>query len=432
MRSTIIPATRDAVPSRTRSPVLDRLARRALHAVLKNVHTGRLALIDGAEKSVFGRSADGAAPTATIYVHDPRFYRELALAGSVGAGEAYMAGYWTCSDLVELVRLFVLNADVLDGMESGPARFTEPLRRALHWLHRNTRRGSRRNIAAHYDIGNDLFALFLDQSMMYSSAVFDSPDQSLEAAQTEKNDRICRKLDLGPGDHLLEIGTGWGGFAAYAATHYGCRVTTTTISHAQYALAVQRVHEAVLQDRVQVLLQDYRDLRGSFDKIVSIEMIEAVGHQYFETFFTHCSALLKPSGMMLLQAITVADQRYEHARRSVDFIKRHIFPGCCIPSVTALLHAATRASDLRMFHLEDIGPHYATTLRLWRERFFTNLDHVRALGYPDEFVRMWEFYLSYCEGGFAERAIGDAQMLLVKPGNRRAPVLGDLPARAVG
>ena len=289
-------------------------------------------------------------------------------------------------------------------------------------MRRNSRAGSRRNIAAHYDLGNEFFRSFLDETLMYSAATFEHEQQSLHDAQVARLDRICRKLELGPDDHLLEIGTGWGGLALHAARHFGCRVTTTTISREQWTLARERVREAGLGDRVEVLCEDYRDLTGTYDKLVSIEMIEAIGHQYYDTYFAKCSELLAPHGAMLLQAITIADQRYERARRSVDFIQRYIFPGSCIPSVAALSSSIARASDLRLFHLDDIGPHYATTLAHWRQNLRANLARVRSLGYGEEFIRMWEYYFCYCEGGFMERVIGDVQMLLVKPGNRRMPV----------
>jgi cyclopropane-fatty-acyl-phospholipid synthase len=311
-------------------------------------------------------------------------------------------------------------------MERGLARFAAPARRALHWLNRNTRAGSRRNIEAHYDLGNEFFALFLDESLMYSSAVFEGGGGDLHSAQLAKLDRVCRKLQLRPSDHLVEIGSGWGSLAIHAAREYGCRVTTTTISPAQYALACERIRTAGLADRVEVLLADYRDLRGRYDKVVSIEMIEAVGWQYYETYFAKVSQLLAPDGLALIQSITIADHRYEFARRSVDFIQKYIFPGCTIPSIGALCNAVMRASDLRLFHLEDIGPHYARTLRLWRERFLSRRCDMHALGHSEEFCRLWEFYFSYCEGGFEERAISDVQMLLVKPENRRAPLLTPL------
>jgi cyclopropane-fatty-acyl-phospholipid synthase len=260
----------------------------------------------------------------------------------------------------------------------------------------------------------------LDPTMMYSSGIFEKPSQSLEDASLAKLKIICQKLALKESDHVLEIGTGWGGFAIYAAKNYGCKITTTTISQQQYLLAIERIKAAGLEDKIEVLLSDYRDLTGTFDKLVSIEMIEAIGHQFFDTYFAQCSRLLTPNGMMLLQAITIADQRYASALKSVDFIQRYIFPGSCIPSVTAMLNSITQSTDLRLFDLQDIGPHYATTLAKWRDNFFEHIEAIRAMGYPETFIRMWEFYLCYCEGGFEERALGDVHMLLVKPENRRA------------
>ncbi len=396
---------------------------RAVRSRLAAITRGSLVVCDGLHMDRYGLTSRQHPLSATLRIHDPRFYSEVAFGGSIGAGEAYMQGYWSADDLTGVMRVILQNREVLDGMETGWARVTEPMRKALHWAARNTRRGSSRNIQAHYDLGNDFFKLFLDPTMMYSSAIFEREDTPLEDASIAKLDRICRKLDLKAGDRVLEIGTGWGGFAMHAARHYGCHVTTTTISPSQHQLARERVTAAGLDDRITLLLQDYRDLTGQYDKLVSIEMIEAVGHQYYDTFFRQCSALLKPEGTLLLQAITIADQRYESAKRAVDFIQRYIFPGSCIPSVTALCVSLTRASDMRLFHLEDIGPHYALTLRRWRENFNARLSEVRALGYPESFVRMWEFYLCYCEAGFMERVIGDVQMLLVKPGARPAPVV---------
>jgi cyclopropane-fatty-acyl-phospholipid synthase len=412
-------ATAGLAPAREpRADALDALGRRALLAKLRSLQKGCLVLVDGSERHRFGKPDHALPEPVVIHVHDSRLYGDVAFGGSVGAGEAYMRGYWTTPQLVDVVRLFVLNMDVLDGLEGGLARFTNPLRKAVHALRRNSRAGSRRNIAAHYDLGNDFFRLFLDETLMYSAATFEHPAQSLHDAQLARLDRICEKLHLGANDHLLEIGTGWGGLALHAARHYGCRVTTTTISRQQWRLARERVREAGLESRIEVLCQDYRDLTGRFDKLVSIEMIEAIGHQYYDTYFKRCAELLAPEGAMLLQAITIADQRYERARRSVDFIQRYIFPGSCIPSVAALSASIARAGDLRMFHLEDIGPHYATTLAHWRQNFRANLPRIRALGYDESFIRMWEYYFCYCEGGFTERVLGDVQMLLVKPGNR--------------
>lgn len=411
-------------PALTPKPHLfDRHAERAVRSRLEGLADGELTLHDGATNAVYGRRTARCGLAATIVIHDPRFYGELAFGGSIGAGEAYMQGYWSADDLTAAVRILAQNRAVLEGLDGGLTRVTSVLQHVLHWLNRNTRAGSRRNIAAHYDLGNDFFALFLDANLMYSSAIFERADMTLEDAQVARLERICRKLELRESDHLLEIGTGWGGMAIHAARNYGCRVTTTTISREQHAEAIERVRAAGLSAHVTVLLEDYRDLGGRYNKLVSLEMIEAVGHEYYDAYFAACSRLLAPEGLMLLQAITIADQRYEAARASVDFIQRHIFPGSCIPSVTALMASVARASELRLIHMEDIGPHYALTLRHWRERFLSRLDAVRALGYPETFLRMWEFYLCYCEGGFTERALGDAQMLLAKPDNRRAPLV---------
>lgn len=393
--------------------------RRLVLTRLESLREGRLIIDEGNDTATFGSASLDTSLTVTVRVHDPRFYRHLLLGGSLGAAEAYLRRYWDADDLTALVRLFVRNRAVLDGVEGGLASFSVPWVQLVHWLHRNTLGGSRKNIAAHYDLGNDFFELFLDESLMYSCAIFDSPEASLEAASRVKIDRICRKLQLASHDHLLEIGTGWGGFALHAASQYGCRVTTTTLSQQQYALARQRVQAAGLGDRITVLRQDYRELRGRFDKLVSIEMIEAVGHQYLDDYFAACSRLLKPDGMLLLQAITIADQHYERAKGSVDFIKHYVFPGSCIPSVSAIMAAVARASDLRLFHLEDIGAHYVTTLQGWRERFQRNRPRIQALGYSERLLRTWDFYFGYCEGGFAERFLGDVQMLLVKPLCRR-------------
>ena len=391
---------------------LENLAERGLRARFARLEHGLITLIDGGRRETYGHATPRCALHATLHIRDRRAYAEVAFGGSVVAGESFMAGDWTADDLTALVRILLVNRGVLDGMHGGWSRMAELTRRVLHAAARNTRAGSRRNITAHYDIGNDFFELFLDPTMMYSCAVFERDDMTLEQAQIAKLERLCRKLDLKPGDHLLEIGTGWGALALHAARHYGCRVTTTTISREQHALARQRIDDAGLADRITLRLDDYRDLDGRYDKLVSVEMIEAIGHQYFDTFFARCSELLVPGGTMVLQAITIDDRLYESARDSVDFIKRHIFPGCCIPSVTALAQSMSQASTLRIVDLEDIGPHYATTLAAWRRNLFNNAGHVRARGYPEALLHMWHFYLSYCEGGFAERTLGDVQMVL--------------------
>ncbi|MCW8872857.1 MAG: cyclopropane-fatty-acyl-phospholipid synthase family protein [Xanthomonadales bacterium] len=393
---------------------LDGLARRIVLRQLERLDRGNLRLTDGADTYHFG-AADRSGIAAHITVADPRFYSELAFGGSIGGGEAYLHGYWHCDDLVALVRLLLQNRPVLDGMEGGAARFTIPLQKLFHWVNRNTHEGARRNIAAHYDLGNDFFSLWLDETMMYSSAIFERPDMSLHEAQQARLDRICNQLQLKPDDHVVEIGTGWGGFALHAARHYGCRVTTTTISAEQYELAYQRVVDAGLHDRITLLLDDFRDLEGQYDKLVSIEMIEAIGHDLFVPYFRKCSALLKPDGVMLIQAITIADQQYEEYRKSVDFIQRYIFPGGHLPSAAVMTDTVARHTDMRLLALEDIGLHYATTLNRWRKNFTAQLDQVRHMGYPEPFIRMWEYYLCYCEGAFLERAISDLQVVFSKP-----------------
>ncbi len=419
MRESIIPAEFNP-PRRRTTTVAQRLLRRAMLERLSRLEHGVLTFEEGGQRHRFGGGAGGDSLEATIKIVDPRFWSEVALGGNTGAGESYISGHWTCDDLTAAVRILVRNREVLTSLDDGAGWVAQPAFRLLHWLHRNSRAGSRRNIAAHYDLGNDFFELFLDPTMNYSCGIFPDEAADMEQASLAKMDAICRKLDLGPDDHLLEIGTGWGALAIHAADRYGCRVTTTTISRRQHELATERVAAAGLQDRITLLLSDYRDLEGRFDKLVSVEMIEAVGHQFLDTYFARCSELLKPKGMMLLQAITIRDQLYAEAVKSVDFIKRYIFPGAFIPSVNAICDSVARATDMRLFHLQDIGPHYATTLKQWRRRCVENAPRIRALGYPERFMRMWEFYLCYCEGGFLERNIGDVQMLLTKPLNRRA------------
>jgi cyclopropane-fatty-acyl-phospholipid synthase len=408
-----VPGTRP-VSGRRSAGWLDGLLRRGVLSRLDGLEDGRIVLEEGNRQRAFGAGGPSGL-AATVEVRDPRFYRRLALGGSLGAAEAFIRGYWECDDLVNLVRIFCRNPGVSAGVDRGLTRLAWPLFRIAHKLRRNTTRGSRRNIAAHYDLGNEFFARFLDETMTYSCGIFERPDSSLEEASTAKYDRICRKLALGPEDHVLEIGCGWGGFALHAAGRYGCRVTATTISRQQYEWARRRVREAGLEDRVTLLMEDYRRLRGTFDKLVSIEMIEAVGHEYFDTYFRACCNLLKPEGTMLLQAITIPDQRYDAYRQSVDFIQRYVFPGGLLPSIGVICESLGRASDFRPVHLEDITPHYAETLRHWRERFHRNLGEIRRMGLPEELLRIWEYYFCYCEGGFRERAIGTVQMLLTRP-----------------
>ena len=416
-------ATMISAPSFLKAPVrptqLENIARRVVRSRLSKLRNGQLTIKEGGSVVVYGRQTEACQLAAVLHVEHPAFYSDIAFGGSIGAGEAYMQGHWRCDELSDLLRLLLINKDVLEDIDSGLSAVVQPARKLLHWMNRNTRDGSRRNIAAHYDLGNDFYSSWLDPTMMYSCAYFETPDTSLEMAATAKLDRICRKLDLKATDSVVEIGTGWGGFAIYAAQNYGCHVTTTTISKEQYDLASLRVKEAGLESKISLLFDDYRDLEGQYDKLVSIEMIEAVGHQFHESFFQKCCDLLKPDGQMLLQAITIADQQYEKYKTGVDFIRRYIFPGGCLASVTDMTRVMTASTDMRVLHAEDIGPHYATTLRHWNERFFGNIEQIRSMGYPDTFVRMWEYYLCYCEAAFLERAIGTVQMLMMRPSARR-------------
>jgi cyclopropane-fatty-acyl-phospholipid synthase len=406
-----------------RPGLLSRLARRLLCERLGRLQDGEIRLQEGSQMLRFGARTARCGLSVTLTVRDPEFWSLAAFGGTVGAGESYINGHWRCDDLTGLVRIMVVNRHVMEEMEGGlAARGSALVRRLLHWANRNSRHGSARNIAAHYDLGNDLYRLMLDDTMAYSCGIFLREDATLHEASIAKFDAVCRKLALTGSDHLVEIGTGWGGLAIHAAEQYGCRVTTTTISREQHDFAKEKIAARGLSDRITLLFEDYRDLKGQFDKLVSIEMIEAVGAKYLDTYFSKCSSLLKPTGAMLLQAITLQDQFYAQALKSVDYIQRFVFPGSFIPSVSAIGDSVQRVTDMKLFNLEDIGPHYAPTLRLWRERFFANISKVRALGYPESFNRLWEFYLCYCEGGFAERQLGDVQMLLTKPDCRRAAI----------
>ena len=400
--------------------LIESLARRLVLRQLAQLRFGELRLVDGTAKHVFGNAIGVESLRVTVEVLHPQFYVEVAFGGTVGVGSAYIDNYWRCEQLTNLVQLFVRNRDAMNGLDGYWTALRTPFMRALHWMNRNTQHGSARNIAAHYDLGNDLYRLMLDETMAYSCGIFADEQTTLAEASRAKFDSACRKLDLRPGERLLEIGTGWGGLAVHAAQHYGAHVTTTTISREQYAYARSLVEQLGLRDRVTLLLEDYRNLEGQYDKLVSIEMIEAVGAKFLDTYLRKCASLLKDSGAMLLQAITIQDQFYRQALRSVDYIQRFVFPGSFIPSVNAITDSLRRATDFKLFHLEDIGPHYARTLAAWRRNFFDRISDVRRLGYNDRFIRLWEFYLSYCEGGFRERALGDVQMLLTKPGSRRA------------
>jgi cyclopropane-fatty-acyl-phospholipid synthase len=403
-----------------RVPVRDRAARAIVRSLLSRTRGGELVLDDGGRRRRFGASEAPQPLRAVVRVRSPRFYPKL-LRGSVGLGESYMEGLWDCDDLVTLTRIAARNAGALDSLRRTLAPALVPLQRWARWPRRNTQERARRQIAAHYDLGNELFSLFLDPTMMYSCAVFERPEATLEQASLAKLQRVCAKLALAPADHVLEIGTGWGGFATYAASRYGCRVTTTTISREQFEYARERVRKAGLEDRVTVLLEDYRDLRGRYDKLVSIEMIEAVGWQHLGTFFRRCSQLLRDDGAMLLQAIVIDDRAFHVEKAGRSFINTFIFPGGCLPSLEVIARLTARVTDLRAVHLEDITAHYATTLERWRERFEAAGGRLAELGYDERFRRLWRLYLSWCEGGFRERRIRDVQLLLAKPRYRAAP-----------
>jgi cyclopropane-fatty-acyl-phospholipid synthase len=394
---------------------MERFCRWVVFQLLERLQHGVLVLLEGGKRFTFGASTGEHPPTAVLRVHDARFYSSVAFGGECGVANAYQKGYWSCDDLASLFRLVQQNPSMRWSLSRGLSKGAASLERLRLRLHSNSRRGSRQNIQAHYDLGNDFFASFLDESMMYSCAFFEHARMTLYEASIAKLERICAKLRLGPSDHVLEIGTGWGGFALHAATRYGCRVTTTTISRKQYQFVVEKVRAAGLQGRITVLQKDYRDLDGCYDKLVSIEMVEAVGHANLDLYFRACGRLLKPCGALLLQAIICADRLHAHYRRSPGFLQRYIFPGCEIPSVAAMSASVARTTDLLPVHLEDITPHYVLTLDHWRERFEANLDGIRRLGYSEEFIRTWRYYLFFAAAGFEGRDFADVQILWSRP-----------------
>lgn len=376
---------------------------------LKRISDGQLFIVDGSDERKFGSKG----MRVSLIIHDKRAYSKLLLGGPIGAAEAYMLGYWSTDNLTGLIRIFLRNRKELEDFNTKASMIKRPLHSLFHRMHRDTLSQSKENISAHYDLGNDFFQLFLDPSLTYSSGYFCDFRDTMEEASFQKVDRICRKLELKPGDEVLEIGTGWGSFALHAATHYGCKITTTTISDEQYEHVVKAVRDRSLEQQVTVLKKDYRSIKGQYGKIVSIEMIEAVGLEYMPTFFKACSQLLKPGGSMLIQAITISEDRFESAKNSVDFIQRYIFPGGALPSVELLMGESQQA-NLRPFGVEDMTEHYAETMLRWRMKFEENLNEIKDLGRGDTFLRMWDYYLCYCEGGFLESAIGCVHMQFQK------------------
>ena len=409
----------DHVASRSSRLALGpRLARRRILQQLATLPAGRIVIEDIDGRHTLGTGAARADLHAHVQVHDAAFYTALAAGGSTGAAESWVRGEWSSPDPVAVTRVLAANIELLNTLDDRGALLGRLAARALHALNANNRAGSRRNIRAHYDLGNALFEQFLDPTMMYSAAIWPSTNATLEEASRCKLERVCRMLELDSSDHLLEIGTGWGGLAEYASRERGCRVTTTTISREQAAYARARIARAGLGDRVTVLECDYRELDGRYDKLVSIEMIEAVGHRYLPRYFASCARLLAPDGLMLLQSILIPDQRYARALDNVDFIQRYIFPGGFLPSIGEIVRQAGRVTDLQLIDTLDMTHDYALTVAAWRQRFNAARGRIRELGYDEDFLRLWDWYFAYCEGGFRERAIATAQFVFARPAYR--------------
>ncbi|MCY4043924.1 MAG: cyclopropane-fatty-acyl-phospholipid synthase [Cellvibrionales bacterium] len=393
----------------------DEIAYQKVIAHFSTIRYGCLIMVCEGRTEVLGQKAAETDLVVTLTVNNKAMFRHILFGGMIAAAEMYMVGAWDVSDLQVLVRLMCRNIDVLNAMDQKRHPISKLFAKLLHVMTQNTLKGGAKNISAHYDLSNDFFETFLDSSKMYSSAVFQSPNDSLEQAAQYKLDLICQKLQLTPTDHLIEIGTGWGGMAIHAAKHYGCQVTTTTISEEQYRYATQKVNALGLSDNITVLKKDYRELSGQFDKLVSIEMIEAVGYRFYDNYFEKCSSLLKDDGLALIQAITISDQRYDDAKKEIDFIQRYIFPGGCLPSISVISNALAKYTDMQLIDLHDISSAYAKTLAEWRVRFYQNKSSIFALGFDEIFYRMWEYYLCYCEGGFREHVIQTSQLLMRKP-----------------
>ena len=396
---------------------MNHLYKKIIHQRLSQIKDAHIIISDGKSINKYGKPGN---LSAKINILDTVFYKNIILGGTIGASESFIRGEWSSPNLTNVIRVLARNTEAQDRLENLFTLLSQPFLKVMHKLNENSVRGSKKNISRHYDLSNDFFSLFLDKNMMYSSAIYKSRKTSLEDASTNKLDVICKKLNLKKTDHVIEIGTGWGGFAIYAAKNYGCKVTTTTISIEQYKFAKQKIKEAGLGKKIKVLLKDYRLLKGQYDKLVSIEMIEAVGYQFYDEYFKIIGQLLKNDGEALIQAITIKDQRYSKAIQSVDFIQKYIFPGSCIPSITAIQNSLTSSTDLVINDIRDIGHHYARTLADWRKRFLKNKQEIRKLGFDDKFLRMWLFYFAYCEGGFEEKVISDIHLHITKPGYRNS------------
>lgn len=425
MTSQVLPKDKSLSKLVGKSQMLDKVCKTILFSKFKQLKHGHLMIIDKTQDTPvtieFGDA--NAHLKSEIVVYRTSFYSRTLLGGSIGNGESYVDGDWDAQGLTNLVRIFVLNRELLQSIDGGIGSLLQPVQKVFHGLRQNTISGSLENIRSHYDIGNDFFKLFLDETMMYSCALYEDKSYDLKQASMNKIETICKKLELKPTDHLVEVGTGWGSLAIFAAKTYGCKVTTTTISSEQYNYAVQKVKEAGLENKITILFEDYRKLTGVFDKLVSVEMIEAVGLNNLDTYFEKCSSLLKPEGMMVLQAITIRDQYYKNAKNSVDFIQRHIFPGTGIPSVNAIMSSITKKTDMVLVDQKDFAEDYAHTLRDWSHRLSSSKDEITKLGYPSFLYRLWQYYFSYCEGGFRERAIGLSQITFTKPNYRNRSLL---------
>ena len=414
----IIPNQNKTIQENNQSNWLDNAAMSVLFKKLDRINTGLLQVHANGMLYEFGNTENKCDIHAVIHIRNNRAFRTILVGGEPAAGKTYIDGWWTSDDLIEVLRLFAANRNTLFGFDNGVASLGKTIDRLANNILKNTLKGSKRNIKAHYDIGNDLYELFLDEKMMYSSAYFRSEDEDLASASEYKLKIICEKLNLQPTDKVIEIGTGWGGFAIYAAQNYGCHVTTTTISSEQYEYACSKVEQLNLADNINVIKQDYRTLSGSYDKLVSIEMIESVGHQYMDGYFSICSALLKPSGAMLIQSITMSDYLYKNYINSTDFIRKYVFPGGCLTSMTSMMSSVSKHTDLTLFHSESFANSYAKTLKLWYQNFHNNKDRVIELGYSSTFIRLWEYYLKYCQAGFENRVIDVHHLVLKKPSNR--------------
>ena len=391
---------------------INKLARNIVSHQLAKIHHGQLLITENKKVSVFGTRN---RIRADIKVLNPNFYAYILFGGSIGAAESYMRGDWRSKNLTDVIRLMAVNSAAMDSMEGSYKLLLQPLFKIIHYLNKNTVAGSKKNIVRHYDLSNDFFALFLDTSMMYSSAIYANTKMNLEEAAINKIKIICEKLKLKSTDRLVEIGSGWGGFAIYAAQNYGCHVTTTTISEQQFLYVKNKIKQLKLSKKITLVKKDYRQLTGKYNKLVSIEMIEAVGHHFYDTYFSKIATLLTDDGVALIQAITIRDQRYKTALKSVDFIQKYIFPGSTIPSVTSMQESLTRATDMTIFDIQDIGSDYARTLNAWKIKFVANKARIKELGFDAEFMRMWFFYFCYCEGGFKEKVISDIHLHLTKP-----------------